>query len=74
MVEDLVGDAQVQLAREEGGAAAIVLAADFYEAVDRADGTAASVFGLRNNRLQIVGERFEEMADCFRRGGRETAL
>lgn len=74
VVEDFVRDAQVQLAREEGRAAAVVLAADLYEAVDRAGSAAASVFGLRDNRLEIVGERFEEMGGCLRGGGRETAL
>lgn len=51
VVENLVWDAQVQLAWEEGGAAAVILATDLDEAVDRADSTAASFVGLRDNRL-----------------------
>lgn len=74
VVENLVWDAQMQLAWKEGGAATVVLATDLDEAVDRADSTAASFVGLRDNRLEVIGERFEEVGGCLGGGGWETTL
>lgn len=72
VVEHLVGDAQMQLAWKEGWANTIVFAAVFHVAVDRANGAGASSFGLRDNGLEVIGERLAKMRDCFRGGSRET--